>query len=92
MSYLHSLPIDALKIDRSFVAAIDAEGNNSELVEAIVMMAKSLGLEVVAEGIETQAQLAKLQTLQCLYGQGYLFTSPLDARSLLTWLNNEANC
>ncbi|HEY9767990.1 MAG TPA: EAL domain-containing protein [Coleofasciculaceae cyanobacterium] len=91
LNYLHSLPIDALKIDRSFVEAIDSEGNNSEIVEAIVMMAKSLGLGVIAEGIETEAQLAKLQTLQCLYGQGYLFTKPLDARSLHTWLNSWAN-
>ena len=86
LSYLHSLPIDALKIDRSFVRAIDSEGNNSEIVEAIVMMAKSLGLKVIAEGIETETQLAKLQQLQCPYGQGYFFTEPLDARSLSNWL------
>ena len=92
LSYLHSLPIDVLKIDRSFVEAIDSEGNNSEMVEAIVMMAKSLGLKVIAEGIETKTQLAKLQTLQCLYGQGYLFAQPLDPRSLSTWLNNWADC
>ena len=90
LSYLHSLPIDALKLDRSFVAAIDSEGNNSEIVEAIVMMAKSLGLKVIAEGIETEAQLAKLQTLQCLYGQGYLFAKPLDSQALQSWLNNWA--
>lgn len=88
LSYLHSLPIDALKIDRSFVEAIDTEGNNSELVEAIAMMAKSLSLKVIAEGIETEAQLSTLKNLQCLYGQGFLFAKPLDARSLLTWLTN----
>ena len=86
LSYLHSLPIDTLKIDRSFVRAIDSEGNNSEIVETIVMMAKSLDLKVIAEGIETQAQLARLQTLQCLYGQGYLFTRPLNPHSLSNWL------
>ena len=86
LSYLHSLPIDALKIDRSFVRAIDLRGNNSEIVEAIVMMARSLGLKVVAEGIETPGQLAKLQTLQCFYGQGYLFTKPLSSSSLVQWL------
>ncbi|MBE9045505.1 EAL domain-containing protein [Pleurocapsales cyanobacterium LEGE 10410] len=88
LSYLHSLPIDALKIDRSFVEAIDSKGNNGEIVEAIVMMAKSLDLEVIAEGIETKAQLAKLQTLQCLYGQGYLFAKPLEPQSLYAWLND----
>ena len=86
LSYLHSLPIDTLKIDRSFVRAIDSAGNNSEIVETLVMMAKSLGLKVIAEGIETQAQLTRLQTLQCLYGQGYLFTRPLNPHSLSNWL------
>ena len=86
LSYLHSLPIDTLKIDRSFVRAIDSEGNNSEIVETIVMMAKSLDLKVIAEGIETQAQLSRLQALQCLYGQGYLFTKPLNPHSLSNWL------
>ncbi|MEN9871918.1 MAG: hypothetical protein RLZZ171_2910 [Cyanobacteriota bacterium] len=89
LSYLHSLPIEVLKIDRSFVQAIDSEGNNSEIVEAIVMMAKSLGLKVIAEGIETKAQLAKLKNLQCLYGQGYLFSKPLNPRSLLNWLRTK---
>ena len=88
LNYLHSLPIDALKIDRSFVEAIDSKGNNGEIVEAIVMMAKSLDLKVIAEGIETKAQLTKLQTLQCLYGQGYLIAKPLDPRSLYRWLNS----
>jgi diguanylate cyclase (GGDEF)-like protein len=92
LSYLHSLPIDALKIDRSFVQAIDSEGNNSEIVEAITMMAKSLGLKVIAEGIETNAQFNSLKKLQCLYGQGYLFAKPLDKRSLLTWLTNWLDC
>lgn len=88
LNYLHRLPIDALKIDRSFVKAIDAKGNNSEIVEAIVMMAKSLGLKVIAEGIETETQLTKLQNLQCLYGQGYLFAKPLDPHSLCSWLSS----
>ena len=91
LSYLHSLPIDVLKIDRSFVAAIGSEGNNSQIVEAIVLMAKSLDLKVIAEGIETEAQLQKLRDIQCLYGQGYLFTKPLDSRSLVAWLNKETD-
>ena len=86
LSYLHRLPIDVLKIDRSFVQAIDSQGNNSEIVEAIVMMAKSLGLKVIAEGIETETQLAKLKSLQCFYGQGYFFAKPLDPQSLFDWL------
>ena len=89
LSYLHSLPIDTLKVDRSFIEAIDADGNNSEIVEAIVMMAKSLGLKVIAEGIETQTQLARLQTLHCPCGQGYLFTKPLDPQSLCDWMKTK---
>jgi diguanylate cyclase (GGDEF)-like protein len=88
LSYLHSLPIDALKIDRSFIKNIHQEGKNSKIVEAIVMMAKSLELKVIAEGIETPIQLAKLQELQCLYGQGYLFSPALNPQSLQLWLNN----
>lgn len=91
LSYLHSLPIDALKIDRSFVQRIDSQGNNSEIVEAIVVMAKSLGLKVIAEGIETETQLAKLQQLRCRYGQGYLFAKPLEPTSVADWLNNFAD-
>ena len=86
LSYLHRLPIDALKIDRSFIQAIDSRGSNCEIVEAIVMMAKSLDLKVIAEGIETKIQLDKLRQLQCLYGQGYLYTKPLDPHSLANWL------
>ena len=92
LSYLHSLPIDVLKIDRSFVAAMSNDGNNTQIVEAIIMMAKSLGLRVIAEGIETEAQLKKLQDIQCFYGQGYLFAKPLDARSLFLLLNDKTNC
>ncbi|BAU66050.1 response regulator receiver modulated diguanylate cyclase/phosphodiesterase with PAS/PAC sensor [Stanieria sp. NIES-3757] len=87
LSYLHSLPIDALKIDRSFIKNIDQEGKNSKIVEAIVMMAKSLELKVIAEGIETPIQLAKLQKLQCPYGQGYLFSRPLSPQVLQSYLN-----
>ena len=91
LSYLHSLPIDALKIDRSFVQRIDSQGNNSEIVEAIVVMAKSLGLKVIAEGIETETQLAKLQQLRCGCGQGYLFAKPLEPTAVANWLNNFAD-
>ncbi|MGK7947750.1 MAG: EAL domain-containing protein [Xenococcaceae cyanobacterium] len=89
LSYLHSLPIDALKIDRSFIKNIDREEKNSKIIKAIIMMAKSLELKVIAEGIETKMQQAKLQELQCLYGQGYLFSRPLSSQSLQLWLNSQ---
>ena len=76
LSYLHSLPIQLLKIDRSFVNQIQEDETNLEIVRAILSLAQSLNLEVVAEGIETEAQHAALQALRCAYGQGYLFAKP----------------
>ncbi len=79
LSYLHRFPIDVLKIDRSFVSRIGAEGENSEIARAIVTLAHGMGLSVIAEGIETHEQLAELRSLSCEYGQGNLFSMPVDA-------------
>lgn len=87
LSYLHRFPINALKIDRSFVTRIGPRGENSEIASAIVTMAHSLGMEVVAEGVETDQQMAQLKALGCEYGQGSLFSKPVDsvtAERLLT--------
>jgi diguanylate cyclase (GGDEF)-like protein/PAS domain S-box-containing protein len=81
LSYLHKFPINTLKIDRSFVSRIGETGENLEIVRAIVMLARSLGMEVVAEGVETAVQLAQLRTLGCEYGQGYFFSKPLDSEA-----------
>jgi EAL domain-containing protein (putative c-di-GMP-specific phosphodiesterase class I) len=70
--------VDALKIDRSFVAPIGPNGANSEIARAIVTMAHSLKMGVVAEGVETEAQAAELRALACEYGQGYLFSVAVD--------------
>ena len=77
LSYLEHLPIDELKIDRSFIAKIDAEGDEAPIVSAIVAMARNLGLKVVAEGVETEAQRAYLERHWCDVYQGYLFAKPL---------------
>ncbi len=79
LSYLHRFPVDALKIDRAFVGRIGPGGANSEIARAIVTMAHSLNMKVVAEGVETEAQAAELRALACEYGQGYLFSRALDA-------------
>lgn len=76
LSYLQQFPVDTLKIDKSFVARIGANGNDAEIVKLIVALARTLGLEVVAEGTETQAQVDYLVELGCGYGQGYLFARP----------------
>ncbi len=78
---LHRLPVDVLKIDRSFVSKIDANGKNLEITETIVTLARKLGVEVTAEGVETAEQLAQLRGLNCGYGQGYFFSRPLDTEA-----------
>ncbi|MEO6654502.1 MAG: bifunctional diguanylate cyclase/phosphodiesterase [Pyrinomonadaceae bacterium] len=77
LSYLHRLPFDTLKIDRSFVYSVGESGENSEILQTIISLAKNLKKKVIAEGIETEAQLTLLRNLGCDYGQGYLLAKPL---------------
>jgi diguanylate cyclase (GGDEF)-like protein/PAS domain S-box-containing protein len=79
LNYLHRLPADHLKIDRSFVNQMQPENRNYQVVSTIIALSDQLGLTVVAEGIETPQQLQWLQDLGCEFGQGYLFSPPLDA-------------
>jgi diguanylate cyclase (GGDEF)-like protein/PAS domain S-box-containing protein len=86
LSRLHHFPISTLKIDRSFVSRIGALGENSEIIQAIVTLAQTLKMDVVAEGIEVSEQISPLIALQCEYGQGNFFSKPVDsqtARALL---------
>lgn len=78
LSYLHRFPIDTLKIDRTFISALNSEESSATIVHTILMLAHSLRLKVVAEGIETREQYQLLQALGCHYGQGYLFARPLS--------------
>ncbi len=78
---LSQLPINTLKIDRSFISQIQAEGEQLAIVRAIITLAGHLGINVVAEGIETAQQLAQLKMLHCEYGQGYFFARPLDSQA-----------
>jgi len=77
LTYLKRLPVDVLKIDQSFVRDALADGNDAEIIRAIVSMADSLGLSVVAEGVELPAQLEMLQRQGCNRYQGYLFSPPV---------------
>jgi diguanylate cyclase (GGDEF)-like protein/PAS domain S-box-containing protein len=77
LGYLHRFQVDALKIDRSFVTRMDKEPRQRKLVKAIVALARHLEVEVVAEGIDSPAQLAALRELHCEFGQGYLFSRPV---------------
>ncbi|HEV7809282.1 MAG TPA: diguanylate cyclase, partial [Candidatus Limnocylindrales bacterium] len=82
LSYLRRLPLDTLKIDRSFVEGIDADGSNLPIVQAVIALAHGLGIEVVAEGIETAAQSARLRELVCDRGQGYYYARPQPPEAL----------
>lgn len=77
LSYLHRFPINTLKVDRSFVSTMEDGSENGEIVRTIISLAKTLGMNVVAEGIETVHQLHQLRILKCEYGQGYLFSIPI---------------
>lgn len=77
LNYLHRFPFDTLKIDRSFIHRLFDNRGSAEIVRTIVNLAHSLGMEVVAEGIETAEQLTHLQSLKCQLGQGFLFSRPM---------------
>jgi EAL domain-containing protein (putative c-di-GMP-specific phosphodiesterase class I) len=79
LSYLKRFPIDKLKIDRSFVRDITSDANAAEIASTIIAMARSLQLSVLAEGVETPAQLAFLERHGCEYYQGYFFSRPVAA-------------
>ncbi len=82
LSYLTKYPIDALKIDQSFVNQMDKDGNQMKIIQAIVNLTHRLGVDVIAEGIETNAQLDELKGLECKFGQGYLIYKPLDKAAI----------
>ncbi|MGL5923061.1 putative bifunctional diguanylate cyclase/phosphodiesterase, partial [Chroococcidiopsis sp.] len=82
LSYLHRLPIDTLKIDRSFVNNVDCEPEKIEIIRTIVALAWNLGMNVVAEGVETKTQMYQLQALKSEYGQGYFFSKPTDSEAV----------
>ncbi len=88
LSYLHRFPIDTLKIDRSFVNRIGENGESSEIVQTIIKLASNLGMEVVAEGIETAEQLGFLRDMNCGYGQGYYYSRPVDNLSATEMVEN----
>jgi EAL domain-containing protein (putative c-di-GMP-specific phosphodiesterase class I) len=82
LSYLQRFPVESLKIDRSFVEDLDHRSDNAAIVRAIIGLGDSLGLPVIAEGVERRAQVARLRALGCQLAQGFLFGRPLPARAL----------
>jgi predicted signal transduction protein with EAL and GGDEF domain len=80
LSYLHQFPFERLKIDRSFIDKMEADSKTEAIISSILVLGKNLGLEVVAEGIETQGQLDTISSLGCRFGQGFYFSRPVTAK------------
>jgi len=89
LSYLHSFPVSALKVDKSFVSNMHVSPENREIIKTIVSLAKALNLKVIAEGVETLKQLAEMRELQCLYAQGYFFSKPMPAEDIQEWMKQD---
>lgn len=96
LSYLTHFPVDTVKIDQGFVRAINERTDNAAIIQAIVSLAQTFSLEVVAEGIETLEDQKRLSDLGCTVGQGYLFSHPLAAADVSQWLadrlGDESHC
>ncbi len=91
LSYLNRFPIDILKIDHSFVRGMESNSENAKIVNVIAMLAKTLGLDLVAEGVETPRQAALIKTLGCDFAQGYLFSRPLPVDGIEELLERDIN-
>ncbi len=90
LSYLRRCPVDALKIDRAYVAGLGRDAADAAMVRAVVVFARTLGLSVTAEGVETATQLAELRALGCERGQGFLFARPLPVEDILRFLDDSS--
>jgi EAL domain-containing protein (putative c-di-GMP-specific phosphodiesterase class I) len=80
LSYLHQFPVNTIKIDRTFIGRIGQDGHNAEIVRTILLLARDLGMGTIAEGIETEDQLAQLKDLDCQLGQGFFIARPMEPK------------
>src|SRR5204863_8016030 len=92
LSYLSRFPVDMLKVDRSFVEKIATDSQSAELVQTIVQLGGSLGLHMVADGIENAEQLAALRRIGCRFGQGFLFSKPVSHRLITAMIRGGLPC
>ena len=91
LSYLTRLPISTLKIDRTFIHSIENKNQNLEIVQTIITLARSLGMKVIAEGVETKVQLNELKKLNCEGAQGYYFSKPLSFEDTKAFIEKATN-
>jgi diguanylate cyclase (GGDEF)-like protein/PAS domain S-box-containing protein len=91
LSYLRQLPFDVLKIDRSFVQRVGQSASDRAIVRSVVALARTLGLSVTAEGVETAEQQSALRRLDCEHGQGFLFSEPVTAAEAAGWIERGAH-
>ena len=90
LSYLRRFPLDALKIDQFFVSSLNkGEAGSTEIIAALIMLARSLKLEVTAEGVESEDQLALLRSLKCARGQGFFFSRPIGPEAFAKFLQEQ---
>jgi diguanylate cyclase (GGDEF)-like protein len=89
LSYLSRLPVDTLKIDRSFISRLGAAEHATSIIRAMVTLAKTLGLAVIAEGVELPAQIDLLRDLGCTHGQGFVWSRPLRPEAVLDWMTEQ---
>jgi diguanylate cyclase (GGDEF)-like protein/PAS domain S-box-containing protein len=87
LAALHKFPFDALKIDQSFVASLSTPGDGEVIIRSVLALADSLGLRVVAEGIETHDQLRRLRKLGCVFGQGYCISKPIASSEVRAFIS-----
>jgi EAL domain-containing protein (putative c-di-GMP-specific phosphodiesterase class I) len=89
LSYLHTLPLSTIKIDRSFVSGLNTDQNSLAIIRAVTELAKHMNLEVVSEGVELQEQADYLKSLECQFAQGYLFAKPMSLEDMQNVQGNQ---
>ena len=92
LSYLHKFPVNEIKIDRSFTSGLGICGESTEIVKSILSLSQNLGLNVVAEGVETKAQLGILNKLKCRKAQGYFISKPVPESEARSFIRENQNC
>lgn len=89
LSYLHRFPVNALKIDRSFISKLTADGTNKEIITSVISLAKNLNIDVIAEGVEMDHQLSNIKELNCGYCQGFLIARPMAMDDIDAWIREQ---